>query len=95
MNIKKIIVSGSTVDREASDKEKAKDCPTFKENSFFIYKNSLLLNSGLYIIYNFTSPAHRPHSPFYDFYNFTQENLTILSDKGMFRNKIIPPVLWK
>jgi len=31
---KKFDLKGSTVDREASDKEKAKDCPTFKDNDF-------------------------------------------------------------
>ncbi|XP_023334787.1 phosphatidylinositol 5-phosphate 4-kinase type-2 alpha isoform X2 [Eurytemora carolleeae] len=38
---KKYDLKGSTVDREASDKEKAKDCPTFKDNDF--------LNDGIKI----------------------------------------------
>ncbi|UYV66128.1 hypothetical protein LAZ67_4000363 [Cordylochernes scorpioides] len=29
-----VLVQGSTVDREASDKEKEKDCPTLKDNDF-------------------------------------------------------------
>ncbi|KOX74345.1 Phosphatidylinositol 5-phosphate 4-kinase type-2 beta [Melipona quadrifasciata] len=39
---KKFDLKGSTVDREASDKEKEKDLPTYKDNDFFLTKLHLM-----------------------------------------------------